>query len=339
MDDTAPQLPPKNIAETLLAELPRMGQPETICAPPNTGDDASITAMNTPFVVAIPNGLTKHDLTADWQKAQQTLQPYRRVGLAKMLDLASLIAWANRFKGNNSVLFADTGDKPSLTCIADYHGGGAPVNSPTDRDPAASHCRHRATYAFPVSQEWKTWNEASGKPLTMPQFGEFIEANAKDLLNPTPNILRPTYQDTPEPWELAMIAVAEQLGGRFGTYAVLQQLAKQFTVNETNNILTSNNRDSGEQAIQFLNEHKDPDGAPISIPNLFMIAIPVFDGDAAYRLAVRFRYRKSGASIAFIMSLHNPDVVFRDAVKLAITTATKETALPVLAGFPEGMKE
>jgi hypothetical protein len=327
---------PKNIAETLLAELPRMADVQIIARPERLHDaDAPDDMMTTPHIVAIPNGLTRHDLTADWQKAQATLQPYRRTGTARMLDLASLIAWANRFKGPDSVLFADIGAKPSLTCIADYHAGGAPVSSPTARDPTASHCRHRAAYAFPVSREWETWTGVSGTPLTMPQFGEFIEANAKDLLNPTPNILRPTYQDKAEPWELAMIAVAEQLGGRFGTYAVLQQLAKQFAVNEVNNIVTSNNRDSGEQVLQFLNEHKDPDGAPISIPNLFMIAVPVFDGDAAYRLAVRFRYRKFGASIAFIMSLHNPDVVFRDAVKLAITTATTETALPVLAGFPE----
>lgn len=158
---------------------------------------------------------------------------------------------------------------------------------------------------------------------------------AHDNAMSTPNILRPTYQDAPEPWEVVMIKIAEQLGGRFGTYAVLQQLAKQFVVNEVNNVATSINRDSGEQALQFLNEHKDPDGAPITIPNLFMIAIPVFNNDAAYRLAVRFRYAKSGPQIKFFMSLHNPAVVFRDAVNLAITDAVTQTSLPVLAGFPE----
>ena len=326
-------LAPKNIAETLLAELPRMAAIQPVANPSVNPTPPDI--MSTPLIVAIPNGLTKHDLTGALQAAQQTLQPYRRVGTAKMLDLASLITWANRFKGSDSVLFADTGEKPSLTCIADYHAAGAPISSPTDRDPTASHCRHRATYAFPVSREWTVWNAASGAGLAMSEFGEFIEANAKDLLNPTANILRPQYQDNAEPWELAMIQIAGQLGGRFGTYAVLQQLAKQFVVNEVNNVATSINRDSGEQALQFLNEHKDPDGAPITVPNLFMIAIPVFDGDAAYRLAVRFRYAKSGPQIRFFMSLHNPDVVFRDAVNLAITTATTATALPVLAGFPE----
>lgn len=332
MADTVPPAA-KNIAETLLAEIPRLGEVQIISQP--LGRWACDDVMITPFIAALPAGLVKHDLTADWQKAQQTLKPYRRTGTAKMLDLTSLIGWANRFKGPDSVLFADTGKAPSLTCIADYHGAGAPVQSPTQPDPTASHCRHRASYAFPVSREWKLWTEASGKALGMSEFGEFIEANAKDLLNPTSNILRPAYQDEPEPWEVTMIQIAEQLGGRFGTYAVLQQLAKQFVVNEVNNVATSINRDSGEQSIQFLNEHKEPDGGPINIPNLFMIAIPVFDNDAAYRLAVRFRYAKSGPTIKFHMALHNPDVVFLDAVQLAISTATKQTGLPVLTGTPE----
>jgi hypothetical protein len=327
---------PKNIAETLLAELPRMADVQIVLQPELSADpNAQHGLMTAPFIVAIPNGLTKHDLTVELQKAQQTLQPYRRTGTAMMLDLASLIAWANRFKGPDTVLFADTGDKPSLTCIADYHAAGAPVSSPTARDPTASHCRHRASYAFPISREWKLWNDASGKLLDKAVFGEFIEANAKDLLDPTPAILRPEYQDNPEPWELAMIAVAQQLDGRFGQYRTLVQLAKQFAVNEVSNLTVSLNRDTGENSIQFLNEHKDPDGAPIRIPNLFMIAIPVFDAGAHYRLAVRFRYVKAGADIKFRMSLHNPDIAFRDAVTLAVNAATAETALPVLAGFPE----
>ena len=323
----------RNIVETLLAELPRMGEVQIISSAPPV--DANDRVYVEPFVVAIPASLTKHDLTADYHKAQQLLQPYRRTGTAKMLDLASIITWANRFKGVDSVLFADTTARPSLTCIADYHGEGAPVNHPIERDPSASHCTHRAVYTFPMSREWIFWTGISDKLLGKAEFGDFIEAHAKDLLDPTPAILQPQYQDDPAPWELAMIQIAEQLSGRFGQYQTLVQLARQFVVNETSNLSVTLNRDTGENSIQFLDEHRDADGAPIRIPNLFMILIPVFEGGAGYRLAVRFRYVKAGADIKFRMSLHNADLAFRDAIQLAVSAAADETGLPVLAGTPE----
>ena len=66
-----------------------------------------------------------------------------------------------------------------------------------------------------------------------------------------------------------------------------------------------------------------------------MIAIPVFENGAHYRIPVRFRYRKSGASVRFIFLLHNPDVCFKDAVDEVLLRATEETGLPLFRGSPE----
>lgn len=329
MTDTA-----ENIAQTLLAALVAARDPFTLLD--HTAKGSSPNA----FLAAVPNDMTVRDLTPEIEKLATKLQPWRRTGTAKLTDLDSLIAWVNRHKGATSALFATVTGQPSLTCIADYLGEGAPIIDPTSRDPKASHMQHRAHYAFPLSDEWKIWKAVSAQTngLTGGELGEFVEANAKDLLDPTPNLLA----DTPgargvEDWEIKMIEVARQLQGRFGQYQTLIQLARNFQVNEVSNVTASLNRDSGESSIQFLNEHQQPDGTPVSIPNLFMIAIPIFENGAFYRIPVRFRYRKAGATVKFIFTLHNADVCFRDAVDQALQRATDETALPLFRGTPEGV--
>jgi hypothetical protein len=320
----------QNIAETFFDRLPGLSAPTTISNP-----HESDAALATPHLVLAPQGQNLHDLTAKYREAQEYLAPLRRKGTAQLHDLDSLVAWANRHKGPSSVLYADDGKSPSLTCIADYNGAGAPATDPFGRDPSASHGRHRGHYAFPLSREWTVWTKVSGEALTPGEFGEFIEANAKDLLDPTPALLRHMHTEYIEPWEQRMIDIAQQLQGRFGQYATLVQLSREFTVNERADLNVTLDRDSGASSIQFLNEHQAPDGSPIRIPNLFLIAVPVFDHGDLWRVPVRFRYRKAGAGVKFIMSLHQPEVVFREAVDEALSAAASATGLPLFRGKPE----
>ncbi|MTH76340.1 DUF2303 family protein [Paracoccus aestuariivivens] len=318
MNDT-----PKNIAETLLAELPRMGEVQVISSPSD----------GLPFIVAVPDGLKVEDLTAKNRALAEALKPLQRTGKAVLTDLDSLITWTNRFKGDHSVIFGQIQPKPQLLSVIDYHGEGAPVVDSEQGDPTAHYGRHRGIYSFPVSEEWKRWNQISGQGLSKDEFGEFIEVNAKDLLDPTPALLG--HDSKPEPWEQRMIEVAAQLQGRFGQYAALVQLSRSFQVHETGHLNVTTNRDTGEAQVQFLTEHKDPDGQPLRLPNLFMIAIPVFEEGAFYRLAVRFRYRKSGDSVKFYVTLHNPDIALRDAAREAMKRAQELTGVPLLMGTPE----
>ena len=166
-------------------------------------------------------------------------------------------------------------------------------------------------------------------------MGEFIEANAKDVMDPTPAILGGKESDSHEPWENRLIRTAQQIEGRFGQLHQLLAMSKQFQVYETSDLKVSTNRDSGEAEIQFLNEHKTADGKPLNIPNLIIITIPVFQGGAPYRMPVRFRYRKSGATIRFILTVYNPEKAFEAAFEEAATEARDKTDLPLFYGTPE----
>ncbi|KMK65255.1 hypothetical protein IMCC21224_1186 [Puniceibacterium sp. IMCC21224] len=175
----------------------------------------------------------------------------------------------------------------------------------------------------------------SGKGLEKDEMGEFIEANAKDIMDPTPPVLTLSQNDKNKPWENRLIETAQNIEGRYGQLRQLLAMSRQFTVFESSDLKVSTNRDTGESEIQFLNEHKGADGKPLSLPNLIIIAIPVFLNGAPYRMPVRFRYRKSGGSVKFILSVYNPEKAFEAAFEEAVNAAADATTLPVLMGTPE----
>ena len=284
-------------------------------------------------LITIPEHRKVVNLTAEIRNAASFTKPLRRKGTARLADLTSLINWSNRFKGKSSVLFANPDMKdPTLTCISDYH-----LEGPTDPqgDSTARHCHHRGVYDFPLSNEWKAWMAISNRPLGKDEMGEFIESQAKDIMDPTPAVIKGTYQDKNKIWENRLIETAKKIEGHYGQLTQLLAMSKQFQIFETSDLKISTNRDTGEQEIKFLNEHKTAEGKPLKVPNLIIIAIPVFNGGDLYRMPVRFRYRKSGGEVKFTLTIYNPERSFQAAFDMAIDTATKATELPTFMGSPE----
>lgn len=321
--------PLENPAETMRDVMADIGHHDDI----NTPTDQDHTKAH---LITLPNHRKVEDLTDKHREAAEYLKPARRKGTARLDDLQSLISWAERFKGDTSVLFAKPDmARPTLTCIADYHAQGPVDQADPNGDPSARHCHHRAIYDFPLSDEWKAWMGISDAALEKDDLGEFIEAQAKDIMDPTPAILGGKENPKNEKWENRLIQTAQKIEGRYGQLTQLLAMSKQFQVFETSDLQVKTNRDTGEQEIQFLNEHKAADGKPMNIPNLIIIAIPVFMGGAPYRMAVRFRYRKQGGQIKFIMSIYNPEKSFEAAFKGAIKEATEATELPTFMGTPE----
>lgn len=325
MTTTTPTPPPENVAQTMRDTVQTLGKTEVIEA-------------GKPFegaqLVAIATGRKIQNITAELREAAEYLKPARRKGTAQLLTLSSLIDWANRFKGVNSALFADTDPKsPSLTCVADYHHEG-PANPGEDgTDTTARHGHHRGVYKFPVSDEWAAWTAISGKAQSKDELAEFLTDHARDLLDPTPHLLTGTGEG--EAWEVAMRREARLQNTRFGQVLDLLQISRSLSIRETSDLTLVKNQQTGEQQVQFLNEHKDPEGRPIDIPGLFLIAVPVFRGGAAYRLAVRLHYRKAGANVAFFLTMHDRQRAYDDAIGEAMAAAHEATGLPLFEGRPE----
>ncbi len=316
---------PKNIAETFFDHLGYLGEPQRL--PLGEID------LTKPLIAVTPQNMRKDDLAEAAKKAAEIFKPLARTGTAKLESLESLIDWTNRHKGEETVIFAHATDtERSLTAVIDYHLAGAPSVDPNG-DARARHGRHRGLYQFPLSKEWRAWQGACSGALSGPELGEFLEDRADDILNPTPAITGSASAS--EEWETKMIMLAAKLGGRFGSYASLKTLADEFKMNESTGLVAKTNRDTGETTVQFINEHKQPDGSPINVPTLFMIAIPVFENGPAYRIAVRIRYRRAGSGVAWILSLYNPQAAMDDAWAEALAEAREKTGLTVFDGLPE----
>ncbi len=322
---------PENIAQTVAKLMEQGGTVDIL-------DQEKVQRyLNEPLLLAVPDGQKVQDTTAQLRAAQQLLKPFQRKGTAKLTTVKSLIEWANRFKGTGSVLYAQNdAASPSLTCIADYHEAGAATIDYYSADPTARHCHHRAVYNFPLSKQWQAWLKVSGQAQSGVEMGVFLEDNILDVIDPHLQLTSPGIAGAEATEaDLRLIDIARRLEGSYGTGAQLLGMAKSFTVNETADYTVANNLTTGEHTIQVKSEHIDGTGQPIRVPKLFLIAIPVFENGPAYRLPVRFQYRKSGPTVKFILTLHDPKHAKDHAFDEAASHAATETGLPILFGTPE----
>lgn len=297
---------------------------------------------NGPKLFAVPDGRMIQDMTAAFDRVADRFKPARRKGTARFGTLQSLIDWTNRFKGDSSAMFAhmvrDTGGSApdlSLTCVANYHAKEPAATGGDQGEPGAAHCDHRGIYKFPLSQEWKRWTAISGKWMDKDDLSAFIEDNAKDLIDPSPAVLKGARAKDAASWEIGLIEIAEKIMGRWGMHGDLIMMGREFAIHETSELEIKTDRDTGQAKVSFNAEHKDASGRPLTVPNLYLIAIPVFESGDLFRLALRFAYRKSGGSIKFSLTIYDAEKALETAFREAAQLAEKETGLPLFFGTPE----
>lgn len=250
-------------------------------------------------------------------------EPRFRHGTATMLSLDSLIAHIVRFKDEASIVFAnDDRAAPSLTAVLDYHGAGPAA------DTMPRFGKHRSIFAFPLSDEWKAWNEHNAEPMSMIDFAAFLENRIIDVL-----FVIPGEDSLPEDVQ----RLVDTLGGEntVATPNKLMELARGLQINENAVVQEAVNLTSGEGIVRFQSEHTDAHGQPVKVPSLFLIGIPVFRNGPFYRIAARLRYRKAGGRLTFWYELWRTDRTFDHAFKEAVERVSVETELPVLIGKPE----
>lgn len=249
--------------------------------------------------------------------------PKARQGTAAFTSLDSFIAHFQRFAGEHSAVFAcDNRLRPSLTGVLDYHDAGA--------DGTPQHMRHRSTYSFPLSDEWKAWQEANSVGMSMGDFARFLEDRIVDVL-PVPGTAGiPALEGD-------ILTFVEAVGGvsKIASPAKLLEIANGLKINEESVVEQAQNVSSGEMELKFQSKHRDEAGQILRVPSLFIIGIPVFHNGAPYRLAARLRYRKTPNGVVFFYDLWRADKSFDHAFDEAIERVAAETQHPVFIGAPE----
>lgn len=203
------------------------------------------TVSGNPFL-SLPPGYAVHDL----EKMLPT--PTRRRGRVALRDMESFCRMVDE-QGDDHTRLYGTYDPPSFTAIFNDHLKDAPGW----RD-------HSATYACPLSVEWKTWTGSNKKQMSQVDFAQFIEDNAPDMVTPD---------------SASMIEIARTLEAKkqvnFASGVRLDNGETQFTFEETVQGTAGKGR--------------------FAIPETFTIAIQVFEGMgvAKNQIRARLRYRIS----------------------------------------------
>ncbi len=120
--------------------------------------------------LVVPKGSSHYDVT---EKNGVLVNLTDRINQAVTLQtVESLIDYANRFKTDTSVLFANM-ETSAVVLAVDYHGH-------EDVQPLT----HTATMQLKQSVEWKTWTNVADRLMSQIEFARFLEENAADVKAP-----------------------------------------------------------------------------------------------------------------------------------------------------------
>lgn len=252
--------------------------------------------------------------TAIWEHRQR---PARRTGTATVMSLPAFYELVNRHKDEDSAIFADTDwRKPSLTAVVDYHRR---ADADTAHEPR--HLGHRIHYAFPLSDPWQAWVEKNGELMEQEDFARFMEDHIGELAAPKP--------DEAERFEALFQA-------KIADPHEVMVLSRGLAVTVEAKSVRAVSLSSGEGQLVFEEVHQDQAGQKLTVPGLFMLALPVFFRGEAQRVPVRLRYRVRQGTIRWAYEVWRPDEFVTAAIDKALNAVAVETQLPIYEGSPEG---
>lgn len=325
------------------------------------------TAGRTSLLV-LPEGRKFHDLGATIEKYLP--RPRRLIESALLGSTAAMIAYANRFKTDDTALFFNTDpDAPWLKLVVDYH---SPVSG-TAGDAAAplpAHRQHTATYEFPLSDEMQAWIKAQdGGLMDADAFAWLLQKHENDISNPPVDWMLVAQEEVervcallnlrddhrpldgkgnPIPWdELELTRGEEELPTgyrtrldklrekRFGTQLQLLTLSQEMSVTTSSSAKQQVRVQDGTRYLEISEDHQaNVRGQKIKVPDLFLIDIPVFDGEPSRLMPVRLYYRRVGSGVKWAVELVDHRRMVKDAITKAAQDVASETRLPLINGDP-----
>lgn len=239
------------------------------------------------------------------------IEPERRRGTARATTLKSFIDLINWHKDESSALFAKTDwPGPHLLAVINYH----------QTDKTARHLDHRIGYEFPVTEEFRAWVDRDSKPFTQAEFAAFIEEHAAELASPM----------DAEKTEYEFLFKTS-----FATPTDMVALSRGLQVNVDAVVKNAVTLQSGEGEVHFVEEHRTAGGEKLTVPGLFMVAVPAFLDGEPIRVPARLRYRASGGKITWFYQLYRWRFWLRDRIQKDLQEVERETSLSGFEGSPE----
>lgn len=348
--------PQQHDAAAIIEAVERLAQHQVITEPLLDLRDPRDLAL-----AVLPEGKRLEDLRP---YLDDLLDAPRRIeAAAQASQIQSLIAYLNRFKLADSVIFAD--DSPaaaSLVGIVDFHGaaGGRDQTPGGVATPRFGH--HTVSYKFPLSDQFRAWSAISGKGLSHVEMADFLNDRAYDIANPPIDWMQvdqatvglilkllnlgddmgevddadpdPEAQEDGEDRWIPRSALYKLRRIRFGSANRLLQMARTVEISADAKTIEGYNSKTGERTIQFEETHEARSaGRRVIVPDGLLLRIPVFEGETPQLLPVRLQYRRGGqGGVKWFMTLVEYKRAIRFAVQAEAERAARETGLPLFYG-------
>lgn len=163
---------------------------------------------------------------------------------------------------------------------------------------------HRLILGLRRTKAWQEWLALDNKLVDQDRFANFLE----DQL---------PYLETPDA-------------------ATMLEIAQSIKATTKAEFQSSSRLQSGERKFAFVEDTKASAGAKgdLAIPETFTIAVPPFEGAAAYKMTARFKYRLGGGSLALGFKLEQPEERAKAAFADVLGAIAEGIDTPVLNGTP-----
>ena len=296
-------------------------EPRTIQA--ERGDGVSAPLLLVPDGMQVVDPLDKLDARLDAPRAAK--------GTSRHQTLASLVDHTRRHSDEGTVAWLATnaqGPSAGLAVVYDYN---------REKTKGARWGRHRAEFAFPISDEWKAWLSRSGKAMGQAELAAFLEDHIHEVRGPSSAGVRVmeiarALIESDEPTD-------EEARSIIATPTQLLRLSRRIAMHVETRAVEERD-DQGNTFILYRSEATAENAAgdvkeKVTLPRLLIVEVPVIAEGTVYALPVRLATKVVGQRVQWTLTVCRADVAFNDAVSDAAKKFTEDTGVPVFRGAPE----
>lgn len=202
----------------------------------------------------------------------------------------SLVEYVNRYKSDDTILFADISAN-SILATVDYHA-----------KEKAARVAHRALLTLPFSEEWRLWNDISGKLKPQLEFARFLEENGADVRTPSAGELLEACRD-------------------------LQAHRKV-------NFIKAVRTNSDNENFEFTDETKAATKGGIELPTKFVLGLPVYFGepDTEVHAFLRWKMDPEAGGLSLGIALHRAEHIRQAVFKQIVEGVASRTGCVAVFG-------
>lgn len=234
----------------------------------------------------VPNGYTLKDISDPLRLPTRVRQSI------EVDDRASMSAFLNRYKNENTIIVADF-TRLTIVSVIDFHRHNQHADGV---GPAA--CDFVAAFRLLPSEEFMRWDEMEGEMHLQDKFAEFLDENAVDICDPD---------------SATMVEISRELEATIGA-----------------SFKSKVSLESGDRAFVYETETKTK--GDVVVPKSFALNIPLYNGEGPEILQARFRFKPTGDGLRLGFVWHRVEYQRRAFFNAIATAIADETGCPVFAG-------